>query len=56
MNIEKMNARTPPRPQGNVEGASTLTDATLLMGRGPQLHQGEMFPFLGLNHSVTVTL
>ena len=34
MNIEKMNARTPPRPQGNVEGASTFTDATLLMGRG----------------------
>ena len=30
MNIEKMNARTPPRPQGNVEGA----DATLLMGHG----------------------
>ena len=34
MNIEKMNARTPPCPQGNVEGASTFTDATLLMGRG----------------------
>ena len=34
MNIEKMNARTPLRPQGNVEGASTLTDATLLMEHG----------------------
>ena len=34
MNIEMMNARTPPRPQGNVEGASTFTDATLLMRRG----------------------
>ena len=34
MNIEKMNARTPQRLQANVEGASTFTDATLLMGRG----------------------
>ena len=34
MNIEKMNARTPRAPQGNVEGASTFTDATSLMGRG----------------------
>ena len=30
MNIEKMNARTPPRRQGNVEEASTLTDAESL--------------------------
>ena len=34
INIEKMSARTRPHPQGNVESASTLTDATLLVGRG----------------------
>ena len=38
MNIEKMNQNICAL-QGTVEGASTFSDATLLMERGPQLHQ-----------------